>query len=124
MSASTSVSKSDKYQDLEFRVARFTRDVISLIKSLPNSRVKELAEDQLIRSATSVGANYFEFTECVSKRDRICKLAISKKEAKESKFWLLVLYEEFPNHKNRIQELGNESQDLVKIFAAIIRNLN
>ncbi len=124
MPESGSKSNSNRYQDLEFRVAKLTRDVIVLIKSLPNSKVKELVEDQLLRSATSIGANYFEFTECVTKRDRISKLTISKKEAKESKYWLLVIYEEFPVYRERIKSLGNECQELVKIFATIIKNLN
>jgi four helix bundle protein len=123
-SVSTPTSKDSVYSDLEIRFAFLARDVLSLIKWLPRTTVRLLIENQLIRSVTSAGANYFEATECVTKKDKVSKLAISKKETKESKYWLLVLWGEFPKHRVRIEKLGKECQELVKILASIINKIS
>jgi four helix bundle protein len=77
----------------------------------------------LVRSAVSVGANYIEANESLSKKDFIMRVKISKKEAKESRYWLN-LSTPTKNNENSKNELMCESEELMKIFATIIRNSN
>ena len=78
---------------------------------------------QLVRSAGSVGANYIEANESLSKKDFIMRVKISKKEARESHYWLK-LSEPNKSHELLKIELMCECEELQKIFGAIIRNTN
>lgn len=77
---------------------------------------------QLIRSATSIGANCCEADEACSKKDFINKISISNKEAKETKHWLRMVACASPEFKNDARKLWQEAQELNLIFSAIIRN--
>ncbi|KKP49798.1 MAG: hypothetical protein UR42_C0032G0010 [Candidatus Roizmanbacteria bacterium GW2011_GWA2_33_33] len=77
---------------------------------------------QLIKSATSIGANYMEANGSVSKRDFKSKISICKKEAKETTYWLRILINLFPNKKDELKILWSEAQELLLIFSAIIKN--
>jgi len=77
---------------------------------------------QLIRSATSIGANVCEANEANSKKDFINKIAIAKKEARETRYWLKLILYMFPTDKPIIEKLLQEGQELNLILAAIIRN--
>lgn len=74
--------------DLEERTAKFGEDIIALCKKIRRGAVTDPLVNQLIRSGTSVGANYMEATGASSKRDFANKIFICKKEAQESKHWL------------------------------------
>jgi len=76
-----------KYQ-LEERVGKFAENIIDLIKKVRINITNKNIIEQLIRSATSIGANYFEANGSSSKKDFINKIAISKKEAIETQYWL------------------------------------
>ena len=76
---------------LEERVGRFAENIIDLIKKVRINITNKNIIEQLIRSATSIGANYFEANGSSSKRDFINKIAISKKEAIETQYWLRLL---------------------------------
>ena len=80
--------QNDKKYDLEDRTLRFASEVRSFIKQLPKTVV--IMEDvrQLVRSSGSVGANYIEANESLSKKDFVMRIKISRKEAKESRYWL------------------------------------
>ena len=80
-----------KHYDLEDRTLQFAREVFKFIngvsKTLPNIEVGK----QLARSAGSVGANYIEANESISKKDFILRIKICRKEAKETRYWLMLL---------------------------------
>jgi four helix bundle protein len=115
--------KSDKVEkyDLEERTFRFARNVIEYVRHLPRGIPSREIGRQLVRSAGSVGANYIEANESLSKKDFIMRVKISKKEAKESKYWLRLTT---PNkqYESLKTELMCECEQLQKIFGAIIRN--
>jgi four helix bundle protein len=108
--------------DLEERTYIFARDVRKFIKKLPNSVANREDGCQLVRSSGSVGANYIEANESVSKKDFLYRVKICKKESKESSYWLRLIDPgesvELESERNR---LLNESVELCKIFGAIAR---
>lgn len=75
---------------------------------------------QLLRSSSSVGANYHEAQECESRNDFIHKLSIVKKELNETLYWLELIQVVEPGITNQIQLLKSEAQELLKIFSASI----
>ena len=80
-----------KVYDLEERTFQFARRVRAFVKTLPRSIANAEDTRQLVRSSGSVGANYIEANEALSDKDRIVRARISKKEAKESRYWLRLL---------------------------------
>jgi four helix bundle protein len=113
-------NKGNKY-DLEERTFVFAKNVIEYVRKLPKGIAYSEIGKQLVRSAGSVGANYIEANESLSKKDFIMRVKISKKEAKESLYWLNL---SIPNKTDECEksELICESEQLMKIFATIIRN--
>jgi len=79
---------------------------------------------QIVRSGTSIGANYVEADGAVSKKDFRHKIGICKKEAKETKYWLRMIARANPNMKDICEELSNEVQELVLIFSSIIISMD
>lgn len=112
--------KTSTYYDLEQRTLDFAKDIIRFCKQLPNNIVNMKLIDQLIRSAGSIGANYCEANEALSKKDFLMRMRISRKEAKETIFWLELVLEANPNCKNEAQVLITEALELKKILSAII----
>jgi len=109
-------------QPLEGRTLCFARDVRRFIARLPYSRVN--AEDckQLIRSSGSVGANYLEAQDALSRDDFIYRIKISRKEASESKFWFQLLEENIPDvMKPELKRLFAECEELFSILTAIAK---
>ena len=115
------ISDNSKKYDLEDRTFIFAKNVIEYVRNLPKGIGLSEIGKQLVRSAVSVGANYIEANECLSKKDFIMRVKISKKEAKESKYWLNLSIP-IKNHDQAKIELISESEELMKIFATIIRN--
>ncbi|MCP4254893.1 MAG: four helix bundle protein [Candidatus Scalindua sp.] len=114
--------KNSKQYDLEDRTLEFARRVRALVKKL--SRTIGNIEDgkQVVRSSGSVGANYIEANESLSKKDFVMRIKICRKEAKESRYWLKLIdisgngeYEE--ERKTLIQE----ATELMNIFGSILR---
>ena len=73
--------------DLEERTARFGEEIIDFAKSIRQNEITKPMVSQIIRSGTSIGANYSEADETSSKRDFINKISIANKETKETKYW-------------------------------------
>jgi len=111
-----------KYQ-LEERVERFSENVIDLIKKANINYTNKNIIEQLIRSSTSIGANYFEANGSSSKRDFINKIAISKKEAIETQYWLRLLNKTDDYLKNDIVILWDEAKQIGMILSKIISNV-
>lgn len=107
--------------DLEDRTLIFSEKVIDLCKKVSKSDLVQPILIQLIRSATSIGANYNEANGASSKKDFANKIHICKKEAKETQYWLR-LVAKFVNNEailSELRKLWQESIELGKIFSAI-----
>jgi four helix bundle protein len=115
-------AKFDQKYDLEERTFVFAKNVIEYVRKIPKGIGYSEIGKQLVRSAGSVGANYIEANESLSKKDFIMRVKISKKEAKESHYWLKLSTPMKMYEHNKI-ELMCESEELMKIFAAIIRKI-
>lgn len=113
------IQNSKKY-DLEDRTLSFAKRIINLIKSLPKNSINSRLTDQLIRSGTSMGANYREANETETRKDFLFRVRISRKEGKETIYWLNLIIDANPEFSERIEPLLQETMELVKIFAAII----
>lgn len=109
--------------DLEERTAKFSEDIIDFSKKINMSIVNNPLISQLVRSATSVGANYCEANGASSKKDFKNKIYICKKEIQETKYWLRIIDKCEPNLEN-IQILQNEAHELTLIFNKITNTLN
>jgi four helix bundle protein len=115
------VDQTPRKYDLEERTLRFAKDVISFMDRLPRTSANIEVARQLVRAAGSVGANYIEANEALGEKDFLMRIRISKKEAKESRYWLQLV---FCDESGRPVQgrLIQESTELMKIFGAILRN--
>ena len=109
---------SNKY-DLEERTAKFGEQVIDFCKTLKRDAISAPLISQIIRSATSIGANYMEANGASSRKDFQNKIFICKKEAQETKHWLRMLLRYFSEEKESIMVLWKEVQELTLIFQKI-----
>ncbi len=105
--------------DLEERTLEFAKEVIKLCKKLPQNVINRELTAQLIRATGSVGANYREANDSLSKKDFSHRIKITRKEAKESYYWLELLKEANPEYKEDISKLLSEALELKKIFSSI-----
>lgn len=113
-------SEPDKPFDLEDRTLLFAKQVIKLCRQLSRDTVNNNLVAQLIRSSGSVGANYREAREAVSKKDLAHRLRISRKECKETSYWLELLMEANMDFKKEITLLLTESKELRNILSAML----
>jgi four helix bundle protein len=95
----------DKKFDLEERTSIFAENIIDFCKSLPKDVITLPIINQLIKAATSIGANYCEADCAESKKDFIHKLGICKKESKESKYWLRIIARTVPEKNEELRIL-------------------
>ncbi len=108
--------------DLEERTTLFSQNILDFCKKLNKNMIANPLISQLIRSATSIGANYMEADEASSKKDFINKICIAKKETKETRYWLRLIAYTAPEVKDETRKLWKEAQELNLIFAAIVRS--
>lgn len=116
------MSKNSNEYDLEERTALFAEKIIVLCKIAPKDVVVTPIISQLVRSGTSIGANYCEANGASSKKDFRNKIFICKKEAKETKYWLRMLMKAFEELKEECKILWKEAQELTLIFSKIAAN--
>lgn len=111
-------NNSNKY-DLEERTLKFASECRLFVNQIHRTISNIEDSKQLVRSSGSVGANYIEANESLSKKDFIMRIKISRKEAKESRFWLnlISINEDMKKHRD---QLIQESTELMNIFGAII----
>lgn len=107
--------------DLEERTAKFGEDIIDFLRLIPKDEITRPIISQLIRSATSIGANYVEADGAESKKDFKHKIAICKKESKETKHWLRMLSKACPDKSDVCRKHWSEAQELVLIFSSILK---
>jgi four helix bundle protein len=113
-------SKEKKVYDLEERTARCGESIIDFVKTLPRNLINNQLISQIVRSGTSIGANYMEADGAESKKDFRHKIAIYKKESKETKHWLRMIERANPEKKDECTRLWNEGQELTLIFSSIL----
>jgi four helix bundle protein len=114
--------QNSKIYDLENRTLEYAKKVRRFIKKLPKTIANIEDGKQLIRSSGSIGANYIEANEALSKKDFLLRIKISRKEAKESKYWSILVdtnSDKFLEIERK--ELIQESIELMKIFSSIMR---
>jgi four helix bundle protein len=108
--------------DLEERTFKFAKEVRIFVKSLPFSTANQEDGKQLIRASGSVGANYIEANESLSKKDFIMRIKICRKEAKEGAYWLrLILNTNLLENASDGERLLDEAIQLKKIFNSILQ---
>jgi len=117
-----SEARSKQRYDLEDRTFEFAKNVRAFVRKLPKSYRNAEDVKQVLRASGSVGANYIEANEAVSKKDFLLRVKISRKEAKETRYWLRLL------DTGDTQALGHErlrlvteAEELTNIFGAIVR---
>jgi len=106
--------------DLEDRTLIFAKRVVRLCKELPPSIVNSKLIDQLIRSSGSVGANYREANDSTGKKDFLFRLRISRKESKETVFWLELIIEANDSFRSKTEILIDECTQIRNILSTII----
>jgi len=110
-----------KPYDLEERTSQFTKQVVFWCKKLPRNISNTEYSRQVIRSAGSVGANYIEANEALSKKDFTHRVKISRKEAKETAYWIRILIEtndeKFSDEGKRLHQ---EAVEFKKILSSMI----
>ena len=105
--------------DLEERTTSFGKEIIGFSKKIPFSPVTKNLAPQLVKSGTSIGANYCEADDAESRKDFIHKIGICKKEARETKYWLTMIVEAVPSLKEDATLLYKEAKELNLIFNAV-----
>lgn len=107
-------------EELKRRTKQFALRVIRLVESLPNNRTAEVIGRQLLRSGTSVGANYRAACRAKSKPDFISKMGTVEEEADESLYWMELLIEAGLVKPELLEPLMKEADELVAITVASI----
>lgn len=104
--------------ELKKRTQKFALNVINLVESFPKSKTGDVIGRQLLKSATSVGANYRSACRAKSKADFISKISIVEEEADESLYWLELIVESKLIDKSKLKELIQEAGELTAIFTS------
>ena len=108
--------------DLEERTARFGEAVIDFAKSIPQNAVTSRIINQLVGAGTSIGANYLEADDAVSKKEFLKSIGTCKKEARETKHFLRMAVRAVPDLKPQARKLWMEAKELHLIFSKIWRS--
>jgi four helix bundle protein len=107
--------------DLEARTALFAERVIDFAVELERNAVTLPLISQLVRAATSIGANYCEADDGETKRDFRHKIGLCRKEARETKYWFRMIARALPLSKASARLLWQEAKELHLIFSKIRR---
>ena len=108
--------------NLEERTAKFGENVINFVNKIPKMATTFPLISQIVRSGTSIGANYCEADDAESKKDFIHKIGICKKEARETMHWFRMIATATPEIKAETRTLWQEAKELNLIFNAIVRS--
>ncbi len=110
-------------EDLRNRTKVFAIRIIKMYAKLPKSDEIKIIGKQLLRSATSVAANFRAVSRARSEKERFAKLSIVVEEADESQFWIEILIESELVKKEKLLKLEEEAEELVKIFSSYRKKL-
>ncbi len=106
--------------EMKGRTKSFALRVIKLVEALPSGRTGDVIGRQLVKSGTSVGANYRAACRAKSQADFIAKMGIVEEEADESAFWMEIIVEAGLMKKELVEDLANEANQLVAITVSSI----
>lgn len=115
---------SDESYNLEERTAKLGENIIELCKRVKKDSITNPLITQVIRSGTSVGANYVEANQSGSKKEFRHKVYIAKKEASETMHWLRMITKSSPDKRDSCVKLWQEAKELTLIFSKITSTLN
>jgi len=107
--------------EVKRRTHRFALDVIRLVESLPRSRTTEVLGKQLLRSGTSLGANYRAACRAKSAADFISKMGIVEEEADEASYWMELLVDSGCARASEVRALPEEANELLAITVSSIK---
>jgi four helix bundle protein len=110
-------------QTFKNRTKRFALEVVRLVESLPRNRIADVLGRQLLRSGTSVGANYRAACRGKSASDVAAKLSIVEEEADESIYWIELLVDGGVVEPNRVDAIKKEANELLAMTVASIKTL-
>ncbi len=113
----------EKIYDLQKRTYAYAKDVISFLRALPSDYVSQTLGKQLLRAATSVGANIVEAQAAPSKKDFANFYTYSLKSANESKYWLSLIHDCLSASRDRSKALLTEAHEISSILGAILLKL-
>jgi four helix bundle protein len=108
-------------KDLKQRTKEFALRIIKLVESLPRGKITDVIGKQLLRSGTSVGANYRSACRAKSTADFISKMGTVEEEADESIYWMELLIESGLISKDEVDELLDEADQIVAITVSSIK---
>lgn len=109
--------------NLEERTKEFSKNIIKFLRKIKKHKINENITSQLLRSATSVGANYCEANNASSKKDFKNKIFICKKEIQETKYWIEMLAEANPEERENLKCFWKEAHEITLIFNKISSSL-
>jgi four helix bundle protein len=104
--------------DLKRRTKMFALRIMKLVEHLPNNRTGQVIANQILRSGTSVSANYRAACRARSKADFISKITIVEEESDETQFWLEIIIESGLISESKVKDLYNEASELTAIFTS------
>ena len=107
--------------DLEERTAKFGEAIVRFAKGIQLTAVTNPIVGQLVRAATSIGANYCEADDAGSRKEFLYRISICKRESRETKHWLRMLVAAVPELKENARKLWIEAKELHLIFCALFR---
>ena len=113
--------QSGRQERIEERVYRFALRVVKLVQVMPRGVAGEVLARQLLRAATSIGANVEEAIAAESKRDFTHKMSIAHKEAREAHYWLRLVRDAGVFSSERMYDIIQESLEIKKILYATVR---
>ena len=117
------MNENKKQYDLEERTLKFSENIIIFVSRIKRDTITSPLISQLVRSATSIGANYCEANGASSKKDFKNKIYICKKEAKETKYWLQLILKALPDSSEKCKDYLKEAQELTLIFSKIAQTI-
>lgn len=115
----SNVKSSTHGYDLEERTMTFARKCLKICKTTPHDTINYELIKQLIRSACSVGANYREANDSITRKDFHHRIGICRREAKEARYWLSLLQDNNAQLSDALSPLINEATQLTRIFSSI-----
>lgn len=111
----------EKESIIQSKTFDFIKDIFIFVKCLPKNTINDIIIKQLIRSVTSIGANIEEALGAASKKEFIHCMNISKKEARESRYWLKIILLNNPNLEEKIKHLELKNLEIINILTKIVK---
>ncbi len=108
-------------QEMRDRTKAFAVRIVKLVSAIPRGRTGDVLGRQLLKSGTSIGANYREATRASSKRHFITTLEVAAREADETLYWLELLAETDTIERPKLSSLTQENDELIAILTATIK---